>query len=204
MKKILSATLIALCASLQARTPIDIPELDTGYPRMVNGTECRQSIETLLETEAGAKAMEGLVSKIHPFAQRHETEPEWIVSRLQMYWDSHADEIYVKSEKLDHVAGHAPVPTVRFTASRGTQTDYRRPKLEDIAPYQDSLGLLMHDKTQDGEPLVWADPRETGRNVESINLEIMNLARDAAFLYWWTGDVAYARFAADIFDTYMT
>lgn len=203
-RKILSAILIALCASLQARTPIDIPELDTDYPRMVNGTECRQSIETLLETEAGAKAMEGLVSKIHPFAQRHETEPEWIVSRLQMYWDSHADEIYVKGEKLDHVAGHAPVPTVRFTASRGTQTDYRRPKLEDIAPYQDSLGLLMHDKTQDGEPLVWADPRETGRNVESINLEIMNLARDAAFLYWWTGDVAYARFAADIFDTYMT
>ncbi len=205
MKKILAtAAFIAISASLYAGIGIEIPELGEVYPRMIDGPECRSSISALLETEAGSKAMDGLVRKMEPFVQRHAADPEWIVSRLQMYWDSHADEIYVRGEELDHVAGHAPVPTVRFTASRGTQTQYRRPKLEDVMPYQDSLGLLMHDKTQPGEPLVWADPRKTGRNVESINLEIMNLARDAAFLHWWTGEKPYAQFAADIFDTYMT
>lgn len=183
---------------------VAIPRLGTDYPRMVDEEECRAGIERLLETGAGKKAMEGLTGKIAPYADRHVTDPEWIVSRLQMYWDSHADEIYVRGEQLDHVSGRAPVPTVRFTATRGTATNYRRPRLEDIAPYQDSLGLLMHDKTRPGEPLEWADPRKTGRNVESINLEIMNLARDAAFLWWWSGETRYARFAADIFDTYMT
>ena len=183
---------------------ISIPVLGTEYPRMIDGDTCRQDIRDMLGTEAGAKAMDGLTARIRPYTDRHVTDPEWIVSRLQMYWDSHADKIYVRGEELDHVSGHAPVPTVRFTASRGTATSYRRPRLEDIKPYQDSLGLWMHNKTKPGEPLEWADPRKTGRNVESINLEIMNLARDAAFLWWWSGDSRYAQFAADIFDTYMT
>lgn len=194
--------------SANAGTTVDkkigIPVLGTSYPRMVDDAECREGIAVLLGTEAGKKAMDGIISKIKPYSERHVSDPEWIVSRLQMYWDSHADEIYVKGEELDHVSGHAPVPTVRFTASRGTQTNYRRPRLEDIRPYQDSLGMWMHNKTKPGEPLEWADPRKTGRNVESINLEIMNLARDAAFLYWWSGERTYAQFAADIFDTYMT
>lgn len=195
---------VALCAAAAAKDGIVIPRLETGYPRMTDAQECRRGIEELLGTEAGKKAMDGLVSRIHPYVKRHIADPAWIVGRLQMYWDSHADEIFVKGEELDHVAGHAPVPTVRFSASRGTHTNYRRPKLEDVRLFQDSLGLWMHDKTRPGEPLVWADPRKTGRNVESINLEIMNLARDAAFLYWWSGDGTYAEFAADIFDTYMT
>lgn len=205
MKKVLIlAAGVALCAAAAAHNRLEIPELGTEYPRMNDAAECRQGIEELLATDAGKKAMDGLVAKIRPYAQRHLTDPDWIVGRLQMYWDSHADEIYVKGEELDHVAGHAPVPTVRFSASRGTYTNYRRPKIEDVRPFQDSLGLWMHNKTKPGEPLEWTDPRKTGRNVESINLEILNLARDAAFLYWWSGDVIYAGFAADIFDTYMT
>lgn len=199
-----SGSMMSADAGTPADKKIEIPVLGTSYPRMVDDAECREGIAALLGTEAGKKAMDGIISKIKPYSGRHVSDPEWIVSRLQMYWDSHADEIYVKGEELDHVSGHAPVPTVRFTASRGTQTSYRRPRLEDIRPYQDSLGLWMHNKTLPGEPLEWADPRKTGRNVESINLEIMNLARDAAFLYWWSGERTYAQFAADIFDTYMT
>lgn len=201
---ILPAALAALSTSLQAQDRIAIPDLGEEYPRMIKATEYRQRISGELETEAGVKAMDKILKKMKPYIVRHASDPEWIVSRLQMYWDSHADKIYVRGEALDHVKGRAPVPTVRFTASRGTQSNYRRPKLEDVRPYQDSLGMWMHDKTQPGEPLVWADPRKTGRNVESINLEILKLAKDAAFLYWWTGDRDYAKFAADIFDTYMT
>ena len=205
MRRILSYTiLIAICAVTSAQTRIEIPQLGTDYPRMVDEGNCRMKISAMMETAAGTDAMERLQQKIKPYSDRHVSDPEWIISRLQMYWDSHADEIYVHGEELDHVAGRAPVPTVRFSASRGTQTIYRRPKIEDIRPYQDSSGLWMHNMTLPGEPLEWADPRKTGRNVESINMEIMELARDAAFLYWWSGDRTYAEFAADIFDTYMT
>lgn len=47
-------------------------------------------------------------------------------------------------------------------------------------------------------------PSKTGRNIESLNREIMGIARDAAFLYWLTGEERYAKLAAGVFDTYMT
>lgn len=136
------------------------------------------------------------------YVARHVTDPEWIVSRLQMYWDSHATHVYIKGEKFDHVSGRAPVPTVRYTATRGTRTNYAAPSLEETRPYQDSLGMWMRNKST-GE-MEWVDPRETGRSVEGMNIRIMNLARDAAKVWTETGDERYARFAADIFDTYMT
>lgn len=46
-------------------------------------------------------------------------------------------------------------------------------------------------------------PAKTGRNIESLNREIMGIARDAAFLYWLTDEERYARLAAGVFDTYM-
>ena len=205
MKRILiSAAFIAVCAVSAAQTRLEIPELGTEYPRMTDGAECRKGIVELLETGAGEKAMEGLVAKIRPFAERHVTDPEWIVSRLQMYWDTHATDVYVKGEVYSHAEGHAPVPTVRFTGAREASSNYRRPALADIRPYQDTAGLWMYNKTLPGEPLEKVEPGKTGTNITSINYEILNLARDAAFLYWWTEDRMYAEFAADIFDTYMT
>lgn len=197
-------SILALCmaAPAAARGSIEIPSLKKEYPRMIDDTSCRRSIAQLLATPAGEAAMEGLRNRVEPYAARHTSDPDWLVDRLQMYWQSHATEIYIDGEVLDHVTGRAPVPTVRFTASRGTQTDYARPALADIPPRQDSLGLWMRNKAT-GE-MEWVDPRKTGRNVESMNLEILNLARDAAFLWWWSHDERYARMAADVFDTYMT
>lgn len=177
-----AAVLVSFAASAQK---IEIPELEKGYPRMEAEMEGRRTDK-----------------RLEAYVERHKTDPQWMVSRLQMYWDSHATDIYVAGEVLDHVGGHAPVPTVRYTASRGTETNYTRPKLEDWKPYQDSLGLWMINKST-GEA-EWADPRKTGRNVESMNMEVMKLARDAAYLYWKTSDEAYAKFAGDIFDAYMT
>ncbi len=192
--------LIATAAAAQQR--VEIPALKTEYPRMIDGAETRRSIDRLTATPAGAAAMQGIRARIEPHVARHVGDPDWIVGRLQMYWDSHATDIYVNGEVLDHTEGRAPAPTVRYTASRGTQTDYARPRLEEVVPFQDSLGMRMRNKLT-GE-MEWADPRKTGRNVESMNIEVMNLARDAAFIYWYTGDERHARFAADIFDTYMT
>lgn len=190
MKKILSILSALLCATAFAQD-ILIPELQQEYPRMNN-----------METASESCSLKKAHSKVDKYVGRHVDDPDWIVSRLQMYWHSHANEIYIKGEKLDHVAGYAPVPTVRYSASRGTQTIYSRPSLEEMPPYQDSLGVWMKNK-QTGK-MEWADPKETGRNVESINRQIMEMARDAARIWWLTSDERYAKFAADIFDVYMT
>lgn len=50
----------------------------------------------------------------------------------------------------------------------------------------------------------WVDMSKTGTIVQSINQEIAGLARDAAFLWWLTGEEKYGRSAANVFDTYMT
>lgn len=202
IRKIHLSVFLLFAATAAARQPIEIPALKTEYPRMFDGPATRRSIDELTAAPAGAAAMQGIRSRVEPYVVRHVDDPDWIVGRLQMYWDSRATDIYIDGEQLDHVEGRAPVPTVRYTASRGTQTNYARPRLEDVRPFQDSAGMWMRNKLT-GE-MEWADPRKTGRNVESMNIEIMNLARDAAFLYWHAGDERHARFAADIFDTYMT
>ena len=40
--------------------------------------------------------------------------------------------------------------------------------------------------------------------MESINIEIITKARDAAMLYWFTGEERYGKFAYDIFNTYVS
>ena len=163
---------------------IAIPQLPTEYPRMTVGADSPEQI---------AATSPNCHKKVDTYVLRHVDDPEWIVSRLQ---------IYIKSEQLDHVAGHAPVPTVRYPATRGTQTNYSRPSLEDTPPYQDSLGMWMKNKIT-GQ-MEWVDPRVTGCNVDAMNMTVLNLARDAAYLWWAERDERYAKFAADIFDTYMT
>ena len=56
----------------------------------------------------------------------------------------------------------------------------------------------------EGRPLESVHPSKTGRNIENLNCEILGIARDAAFLYWMTGEEKYAKLAAGVFDTYMT
>lgn len=202
MKRLLVLLFLGITTSVFAdKQSIPIPALRTDYPRMVEGNTCRQSIERLVATEAGAAAMQGIFQRIDPHVNRHTTDPDWMVGRLQMYWHSHANEIFVDGEQLDHVSGHAPVPTVRYPANRSGLHDYERPKLAEVVPFQDSLGMWLKNK-KSGE-WEWADPRKTGNITGSINQEIMSLARDAAFLYWYTGKESYARFATDLIDCYL-
>lgn len=124
-----------------------------------------------------------------------------------MYWKSHATEVYVKGEVFDHAGGaKAPAPTVRYTGTRGTAATHGRPKLEDVVPYDDSAegNVTFCNNALEGRPQESVHPSKTGRNIESLNCEILGIARDAAFLYWMTGEEKYARLAAGVFDTYMT
>lgn len=201
-RSILLALLCVVSYAVADDKPISIPELRGDYPRLVEAQECRDGIESLLKSESGSEAMAGIKERVDPYVERHQSDPEWIVSRLQMYWDSHATDIYVNADYYGYAEGKAPVPTVKYSGSRNTQTAYKVPAIEDIVPYQDSKGLYLENK-ESGE-WGWVELSKTSRIVEYINYNIMGLAKDAAFLYWYSGDERYAQFASDIFDLYVT
>ena len=161
----------------------------------------------LIQQEEWARnVFEKLKQRTEIYLLRTDTQPDWLYSRLAMYWHSHATEVYVKGETFDHAGGpKAPVPTVRYTGTRGTVATHGRPRLEDVVPYDDTPdGLVTFcNQALPGRPLEKVHPAKTGRNIESLNREIMGIARDAAFLYWMTDDERYARLAAGVFDTYM-
>jgi len=200
-------TLSVLSINIVSQT-IQIPKnLPQGHPRVLTSASGKDSVKLQIQKEAWAnEVFEKIKSRTDKYANQHLNDPNWLVSRLQMYWKTHCTDVFIRGEKFAYAGGDkAPVPTVRFTGSRATTTIFSRPKLEDIMPFMDDeKGLLFVNNSKVNKPLEWTDPAETGRNIESINREIMGIARDAAFLYWLTDEDKYASLARDVFDMYMT
>ena len=80
------------------------------------------------------------------------------------------------------------------------------PGLADIVPYDDddNGNVTFCNNALPDRPMESVHPSKTGRNIESLNCEILGIARDAAFLYWMTEEEKFAKLAAGVFDTYMT
>lgn len=188
---------------------IPLPEkMPQEHPRVLTTPEGRKETWKLIKKEAWAQdVFNKLKERTDVYTRRTESQPDWLLSRLAMYWKSHATEVYVKGEVFDHAGGEkAPAPTVRYTGTRGTAATHGRPKLEDIVPYDDNEdgNVTFCNNALEGRPLESVHPSKTGRNIENLNCEILGIARDAAFLYWMTGEEKYAKLAAGVFDTYMT
>lgn len=178
--------------------------INNSHPRYYTTESGKKETLNLIKKEKWARdVFDGLTSRVEKYSSKG---PEWLTSRLQMYWKSHSTDVYIKGEYYDHAGGEkAPAPTVMYTGARSHATIYRRPKLEDITPYhEDTKGMYLANTSLNGEPFEWASISKTGRMIESINNEIVGIARDAAFLWWLTGKEEYARMAASVFDTYMT
>lgn len=194
---------LVVCLISSAKT-VTNETLNTDHPRYLTTEKEKKETLNLIKKEKWAKdVFDGLTSRVEKYSSKG---PEWLTSRLQMYWKSHATDVYIRGEYYDHAGGEkAPAPTVMYTGARSHATIYRRPKLEDITPYyEDTKGMYLANTSLNGEPLEWASISKTGRMIESINSEIMGIARDAAFLWWLTGKEEYASMAASVFDTYMT
>ena len=145
-----------------------------------------------------------LKSRTQVYLDSVKCHPDWLVSRLQMYWASHATDVFVRGESFDHVGGdRAPVPTVRFTGTRGTASQYDRPRLADRIPYDDDTEANVTFISRQTKVMEKAHPAKTGRNIEGCNREIVGIARDAAKLYAATGDTVWLKVALPVFDTYM-
>ena len=194
---------LVVCLISSAKT-VTNETLNTDHPRYLTTEKEKKETLNLINKEKWAKdVFDGLTSRVEKYSSKG---PEWLTSRLQMYWKSHATDVYIRGEYYDHAGGEkAPAPTVMYTGARSHATIYRRPKLEDITPYhEDTKGMYLANTSLNGEPLEWVTISKTGRMIESINSEIMGIARDAAFLWWLTGKEEYASMAASVFDTYMT
>jgi hypothetical protein len=174
------------------------------HPRIyVTDNKKEQFADKLASVEWAKESYEKLKAGVEPYVDRHQTDSEWIVSRLQMYWDTHYERVYVKGNAFSHGTGHAPVPTVKFAGHRDGATDYQMPSLEDTQPYMDEKGMYLQNLKKEGQPWEWVHPSKTGRMIGPMNARILTLAGDAAFLYWYTGEEKYAVFASDIFTTYV-
>nr|WKN34560.1 hypothetical protein K4G66_19485 [Tunicatimonas sp. TK19036] len=206
MKKLRLLFVVLLSVSFLSNAQIPLPQnLEKGYPRIyITQGEKKDLEKTIRKEDWAQEVLSGIHNRIDEHVERHVTDPEWMVSRLQMYWNTRATNVYINGIYYSHADGEAPVPTVRLCGSRDYTTPYGKPKLEDIKPYMDDpRGLWLPNRSKEGNPFEWAEISKTGRIIYSINQEIIELARDAAFLYWLEGDKRFATFAYDIFQTYM-
>lgn len=173
------------------------------HPRIYVNNETKSDFLNTLETVSWKKSLvEKKKQNLEKYLDYVENDPTWLVSRLQMNWNTKHDKVYLKGGDFSHSEGSAPVATVRYSGTRDWATDYKRPKLEDVTPYFDDPKGLYLEHTETGKK-EWVHPSESGFAIEKLNEQIMGLAQDAAFLYWLTNDKKYADFAAPVFLTYM-
>lgn len=145
-----------------------------------------------------------LKAKIENVMSRVDQQPDWLYSRLQMFWNSHATDVFINGEAFAKPGGErAAEPTVKYNGIRGVESLYNRPKLEDLLPYDDDeQGNVTYINKVSGK-MEKASPAKTGCNIASVNRQIISLARDAARIYAATGDLRYGKMAAKVFDVYM-
>lgn len=165
----------------------------------------KQAVIKKIQTQEWARTILDKISKrVTPYADRHATDPQWILSRYQMnripgkyYTTVFSDN---NGMRLVNWTGNAPNPTVRVsTYLRAPITEkgspYRKPSLDELVPY-DTARVMQCLNPETGKK-DWIDPQTF---YAAINSEINSLALDAAILYWLNGDDKCARFAADILD----
>jgi hypothetical protein len=207
LKMFLSLAIVVISGQLysqQIPLPTNLPQ---EHPRLLTTPKNKSMLQKRIKKENWAKeVMQGIRDRLDPYIKRTQEEPDWLFSRLMMYWKSHADQVYINGGIYARAEGKAPVPTVRFGSTRGIGSSIKRPKLEDIIPYMDDTkGVFFQNTIKEGDPLEWVDQAAvSGANIESVNSEIIGLGRDAAFLYWLLGEEQYAKLAFGVFDTYMT
>ena len=169
----------------------------SGHPRVYATKDQLDELKQKIATTDWAKeTFERIKKGVAPYVERHQKDPEWIVSRMAMNWEDgkHYTDFEIKDGKDISVrSGNAPYPTVIDDFGRiGSSPS---PSLESMKPYSapEIARQTAPGATPDGAKGQWAS---------HMNSRILNLAYDAAVVYYFTGDKSYAKFAADIFWTF--
>ena len=178
---------------------------DAIHPHIYADDADKASIRQMIADEEWASMVfQRLKDKVEPYADRHVADPEWLVSRLAMYWKDgeHYTQCYLKDQNWERGEGNAPVPTVRMPGMR-TWNKYVNVPLEERTPYNETGDMWGIDRSNPDAPKVLVPYKESGHMIRSNNVEILTLAEEAAFLYWLTGEEKYGAMAADVFHTWL-
>ncbi|WP_083191625.1 hypothetical protein [Formosa haliotis] len=195
----------ALFLNLFLITAVSFAQKADPHPRLFASSQDRSELRSKIENEDWAKASyEAVVAEIDPYVNRHVTDPEWIISRLAMYWKAgeHYTQCYIKGQDWDYGEGNAPIPTVRLPGMR-KWNDYVNVPLEDRIPYNETGDMLGISRSKADKTPVKIPYKESGHMIRQNNMEILKLAEKSAFLYYMTQDEKYAKFSADIFWTWI-
>lgn len=203
--KILSFLFLLLSVSNAESQNLPVPQnIGTQHPRVFGKDMSLNQVKELVQKEDWAAAIiTKTKNNLAPYVAHYKTDKTWLVSRLQMYWKTRATQVYINGGTYDHADGEAAVPTVKYPGTRNHITEYLSPKIEDILPYMDDprgLYLQRRDRPTQWE---WTGISKSGKIVENINRQIMGIARDAAFMYWYTGEQVYGDLAYSVLDTYL-
>jgi len=175
-----------------------------GTPRLlVNDNDKPVILRKIELTDWAGAIYSSMKAEVDPYVERHQSDPQWILSRYQMNWQpgSHFTRHISDPSGTELLAweGNAPYPTVRVTTHKRPPVApdgyrFKAPRLEDIKPYDTSPLWYMQSSGPSGE-WSYAEPRLYTGN---INAQINELAVQAAILYWLTEEDSYARFVSDI------
>ncbi|WP_157097883.1 hypothetical protein [Niabella ginsenosidivorans] len=178
----------------------------TAHPHILVNASDKQLILDKIARQAWAKKVfDSMRSAIAPYAERHKTDPQWILSRYLMnrvpgkrYTHFYAD---AGGSALIGYSGDAPFPTVRVSSNKRPPVtkeglSYKLPTIEQLKPY-DTAMLMQLERLGPDARKEWVDPQSF---VEVLNGKINQLALEASVIFWLTGEQSYAAFAADILD----
>jgi len=202
--KILALLFLMFSVSNTESQNLPVPQnIGIQHPRVFGKDMSLDQVRYLVKKEDWAAAIIAKTqNNVAPYLDYYKTDKTWLVSRLQMYWKTKSTQIFINGGKYDHADGEAPFPTVKFIGGRGTPSSYKTPKLEDVKPYMDDpRGLYLQNSTTN--VWEWGPITATGGITNAINRQILSIARDAAFLYWYTGNEEYANLAYHVLDTYL-
>lgn len=196
MKKALLVC-ISFCVSLL--TSAAHPEL---YLSEKSLPEVRSKIQN---SPWAAEAFDGIRKEIDLYLEKTRKEPDWLTSRLAMYWKDgeRYTQCYLnKRQNWERGEGNAPVPTVRLPGMR-IWNNWKLVPLEQREPYNETGDILAYDRRNPELPPQKVPYKESGHLVRYNNSEILEIAEKAAFLYRVTGDERCAKLAADVFWTWL-
>ena len=190
MKPVLSFLLLALVSAALAADHPRVYFSAADLPRL------RQKVA---EVKWAGDIVRGWHRDVDALVERHVSDPEFIVSHLQMHWEEgkRYTHFYTDGNFIPRREGNAKYPTIRPPYARSWGDGIKSGDWKDDPPYSDGrLRAKNPAESPTGDGLI---PLErTGQAYENLNDYFLRLAYWSAIIYQLEGDERYAKFAADI------